>query len=59
MKKLKNIYKCSGISGNGHRNYALIKITNENTLYYLDDDNIIIYYYIFLYLNFFNVRTIF
>jgi hypothetical protein len=36
------IYKCSGISGNGQRNYALTKITNENTLlYYLDDDNII------------------
>ena len=42
MKKLKNIYKCSGISGNGQRNFALSKITNENTLlYYLDDDNII------------------
>jgi hypothetical protein len=36
------IYKRSGISGNGQRNYALTKITNENTLlYYLDDDNII------------------
>ena len=36
------IYKCTGISGNGQRNYALSKITNENTLlYYLDDDNII------------------
>ena len=36
------IYKCSGISGNGQRNYALSKITNEDTLlYYLDDDNII------------------
>jgi len=36
------IYKCSGISGNGQRNFALSKITNENTLlYYLDDDNII------------------
>ena len=36
------IYKCTGISGNGQRNYALTIITNENTLlYYLDDDNII------------------
>ena len=36
------IHKCTGISGNGQRNYALTKITNENTLlYYLDDDNII------------------
>ena len=36
------IYKRSGISGNGQRNYALTKFTNENTLlYYLDDDNII------------------
>ena len=39
---LEYIYKCSGISGNGQRNYALSKITNEDTLlYYLDDDNII------------------
>jgi len=36
------IYKCTGVSGNGQRNFALSKITNENTLlYYLDDDNII------------------
>ena len=29
-------------SGNGQRNFALSKITNENTLlYYLDDDNIV------------------
>jgi hypothetical protein len=36
------MYKCSGICCNGQRNYALTKITNENTLlYYLDDDNII------------------
>jgi predicted O-methyltransferase YrrM len=31
-----------GISGNPQRNYALTKITNENTmLYYLDDDNVV------------------
>ena len=31
-----------GISGNPQRNYALTKITNEDTfIYYLDDDNII------------------
>jgi hypothetical protein len=42
VKEYIYIYKCSGISGNGQRNYALTKITNENTLlYYLDDDNII------------------
>jgi len=42
MKKLKNIYKCDWISGNGQGNYALTKITNPDTLlYYLDDDNII------------------
>jgi len=36
------IYKGDGISGNPQRNYALTKITNQNTLlYYLDDDNII------------------
>ncbi len=36
------IYKCTGISGNGQRNYALTRITNENKLlYYLDHDNII------------------
>jgi hypothetical protein len=41
------IYKCSGISGNGQRNFALTKITNENTLlYYLDDDNVFIQIYI-------------
>lgn len=34
--------KGDGISGNDQRNYALTKVTNENTiLYYLDDDNII------------------
>ena len=38
------VYKGEGISGNPQRNYALSKITNENTLlYYLDDDNIIHY----------------
>jgi len=42
MKNLKYIYKCTGISGNGQRNYALTRITNEHKLlYYLDDDNII------------------
>ena len=36
------VYKGEGISGNPQRNYALSKITNENTLlYYLNDDNII------------------
>ena len=31
-----------GLSGNPQRNYALTKITNENTmLYYLDDDNVV------------------
>jgi hypothetical protein len=36
------VYKGDGISGNPQRNYALTKITNQNTLlYYLDDDNII------------------
>jgi len=36
------IYKGSGISGNPQRNYALTKITNQETLlYYLDDDNIL------------------
>ena len=36
------VYKGEGISGNPQRNYALSKITNENTLlYYLDDDNIV------------------
>jgi len=37
-------YVCrdEGISGNPQRNYALTKITNQDTLlYYLDDDNII------------------
>ena len=37
-------YKCSGMCGNGQRNHALTKSTNENTLlYYLDDDNIILF----------------
>lgn len=36
------VFQCPGISGNPQRNYALTKITNEDTLiYYLDDDNII------------------
>jgi predicted O-methyltransferase YrrM len=36
------VYKGEGISGNPQRNYALTKITNQDTLlYYLDDDNII------------------
>jgi predicted O-methyltransferase YrrM len=36
------LYKGEGISGNPQRNYALTKVTNQNTLlYYLDDDNII------------------
>jgi hypothetical protein len=36
------IFKGDGISGNPQRNFALTKITQENTyLYYLDDDNII------------------
>ena len=31
-----------GISGNPQRNYALTKVSNENTyIYYLDDDNIV------------------
>ena len=42
-KKIKEyVHKGEGKSGNPQRNYALTKITNENTyLYYLDDDNII------------------
>lgn len=36
------VHISNGISGNPQRNYALSKVTNENTmLYYLDDDNII------------------
>ena len=35
------LYKGSGISGHGQRNYALTKITNENTLLYYLDNNII------------------
>ena len=36
------VYRGEGISGNPQRNYALSKITEEDTfLYYLDDDNII------------------
>ena len=36
------VYKDEGISGNPQRNYALLKITNPDTLiYYLDDDNIL------------------
>jgi hypothetical protein len=36
------LYKGEGISGNPQRNYALTKVTNQDTLlYYLDDDNII------------------
>jgi predicted O-methyltransferase YrrM len=36
------VYKGEGISGNSQRNYALTKITNQDTLlFYLDDDNII------------------
>jgi predicted O-methyltransferase YrrM len=36
------VYKGEGISGNPQRNYALTKISNENTLlYYLDDDNLL------------------
>ena len=36
------IFKGQGVSGNAQRNYALTKITNQDTLlYYLDDDNII------------------
>jgi predicted O-methyltransferase YrrM len=36
------VYKGEGISGNPQRNYALTKITNQDTLlFYLDDDNII------------------
>ena len=36
------VYEGEGISGNPQRNYALSKITNNNTLlYYLDDDNTI------------------
>jgi len=36
------ICKSEGTSGNPQRNFALSKLTNENTiLYYLDDDNII------------------
>jgi hypothetical protein len=36
------IHTSKGISGNPQRNYALTKITNQDTLlYYLDDDNII------------------
>lgn len=38
------VYKCQdrGISGNPQRNYALSKITNqESLLYYLDDNNIV------------------
>lgn len=35
------VFQGPGISGNPQRNYALTKITNEDTLiYYLDDDNI-------------------
>jgi glycosyltransferase involved in cell wall biosynthesis len=36
------IHTSEGISGNPQRNYALTKVTNEDTLlYYLDDDNLI------------------
>jgi predicted O-methyltransferase YrrM len=36
------VYKGIGISGNPQRNYALTKVSNENTyIYYLDDDNIV------------------
>ena len=36
------VYEGDGISGNPQRNYALTKITNQDTLlYYLDDDNMI------------------
>lgn len=36
------VYNGEGISGNPQRNYALTKITTQDTLlYYLDDDNII------------------
>lgn len=36
------IIESEGICGNGQRNYALDKITNEDALlYYLDDDNLI------------------
>ncbi len=36
------LHTSEGISGNPQRNYALDRVTNENTyLYYLDDDNII------------------
>ena len=42
LKKLKNIYKCDRVAGNGQRNFASTRITNPDTLlYYLDDDNII------------------
>ena len=53
------IYKCSGVSDNGQRNFASSKITNENTsLYYLDDDNIIHpdFYYL---LDFIDNKTIY
>lgn len=36
------VYKGEGRYGNPQRNYALTKVSNENTsLYYLDDDNIV------------------
>ena len=36
------LFEGNGISGNPQRNYALTKISNENTfIYYLDDDNVV------------------
>lgn len=42
-KKIKEyVYNGEGISGNPQRNYALSKLSNEDTfIYYLDDDNTI------------------